>query len=336
MRRARLFAPGERVGAAVSGGADSILLLDFLKDFAGQHGLVLSVVHLNHLLRGTDSDADEQFVREAATRLDLPFIGKRTDVARAAREKGWNLETTARVLRHEFFFSLARQNKLDKIATAHTANDQAETVLLRLIRGSGSRGLAGIYPVVDGTIVRPFLSLARPQIETEVERRGLAFRTDKSNFDPRFTRNRVRRQLLPIIERDFNPGVVSLLSGFANRCRDDEEYLEGQAREMARPWRARQGSEERIPARALAQFPPAIQRRVLRQMITSVRGSTRGITALHVEAARSLATRSPSGKALVLPGNLQVCKRFDWLAISPRPARSPGASLRAAAGGFPG
>ncbi|MGH9375314.1 MAG: tRNA lysidine(34) synthetase TilS [Terriglobia bacterium] len=322
MLRARLFVPGERVGAAVSGGPDSILLLDFLKQFARKHGLVLSVVHLNHCLRGADSDADQKFVSEAAARLDLPFIGEQADVGRAARAKGRNVEAAARELRYRFFFSLVHQNRLDKVATAHTANDQAETILLRLIRGSGSRGLAGIYPVLEEKIVRPFLSLTRPEIEAEVERRGLAFRIDKSNFDPRFTRNRVRQQLLPMIEREFNPAVIAVLNEFARRCREDEDYLEQQAREAAGPWRIRQGSEERIPVRPLAQFPPAIQRRILRQMMTAARGNIRGITALHVEAARDLAIHGQSGKSLVLPGNLEARREFEWLILSSRPLRT--------------
>ncbi len=321
MRRARLFLPGERVGVAVSGGPDSILLLDFLHRFAQNDGLILTVAHFNHHLRGAHSDADERFVSEVAARLDLPFIGGQAGVARAAREKGQNLEATARQLRYRFFFSLVHQDKVDKVATAHTANDQAETVLMRLIRGSGSRGLGGIYPVLEGKVVRPFLSVTRPEIEAEIERRRLAFCTDKSNLDPRFTRNRIRRELLPMIEREFNPGVIPLLNQFAERCRDDESYLEQQAREAAGPWRIRQGSEERIPIRALTQFSPAIQRRVLRQMIAGVRGNVRGVTASHVEAVRELAVRSQSGKMVELPGNLEARKEFDALAISHRTAR---------------
>lgn len=315
MRRTRLFLPGERVGVAVSGGPDSVVLLEFLYRFARREGLLLSVVHFNHRLRGIDSEEDQRFVCESAARLNLPFFVDHAGVARATREKGKNLEATARKLRYRFFFSLVHQNKVDKVATAHTANDQAETVLLRLIRGSGSRGLAGIYPVLEGKVVRPFLRLTRPEIETEIGLRHLTFRTDRSNLDARFTRNRIRQQVIPMLEREFNPAIVSLLSQFAERCREDETYMEQQAREAAGPWRARQGSEERIPVRPFAEFSPAIQRRVLRQMITAVRGSTRGINASHVEAVRHLAMHSQSGKVLALPGNLEARKEFEWLAI---------------------
>ncbi|HLI30806.1 MAG TPA: tRNA lysidine(34) synthetase TilS [Terriglobia bacterium] len=322
IRRARLFLPGERVGVAVSGGPDSILLLEFLHQFAQKEGLVLSVVHFNHHLRGADSSADDRFVSEAASRLGLPFIGGQAAVAQAAREKRQNLEATARELRYRFFFSLIHQERVDKIATAHTANDQAETVLLRLIRGSGSRGLGGIYPILAGKVVRPFLSVTRTEVEAEIERRRLAFRTDKSNLDPRFTRNRIRQELLPMIEREFNPAVIPLLSQFAERCRDDEAYLEQQAREAACPWRIRQGSEERVPIEALSRFSPAIQRRVLRQMIAAVRGNGRGVTASHVEAVRELVMRSQNGKVVELPGGLEARKELKALAISFRAAHN--------------
>ncbi|MGH9355972.1 MAG: tRNA lysidine(34) synthetase TilS [Terriglobia bacterium] len=306
---------------AVSGGPDSVLLLEFLHRFARQEGLLLSVVHFNHHLRGADSEEDQRFVCELAARLDLPFFVDHASVARAAQEKGKNLEATARGLRYRFFFSLVHQNKMDKVATAHTANDQAETVLLRLIRGSGTRGMAGIYPVLEGKVVRPFLRLTRPEIETEIGLRHLTFRTDRSNLDLRFTRNRIRQQLLPAMEREFNPGIISLLSQFAERSREDESYMEQQARETAAPWRVRHESEERIPVRPFTDFPAAIQRRVLRQMIAAVLGSTRGINASHVEAIRGLAMRSQSGKILALPRNLEVRRNMEWLAISCRTHR---------------
>ncbi len=318
MRRSRLFAPGERVAAAVSGGVDSMLLLEFMREFAQQNGLVLSVAHFNHHLRGAESNADERFVSEVAERLGLPYFVGQADVGRVAREKRQNLEATARRLRYRFFYSLVHQGKVDKVATAHTANDQAETVLLRLLRGAGARGLAGIFPVLDGKVVRPFLGLERAEIEIEVARRGLRFRTDPSNFDLRFARNRIRRELIPWLEREFNPGVVSGLAQFAALCRDDEAFLEHQAREMAQPWRIRQENEERIPVRALANFPVAIERRVLRQMIFGASEGKRScVTAAQVEALRALAARGQSGKSVLLPGGLEARREFAWLTVAP-------------------
>ena len=150
MERQGLFHSGQRVGVAVSGGPDSVLLLHFMRDLALEWGITLAVVHFNHHLRGAESDADESFVRSLADSIGIAFIGGEAEVARVAREKKRNLEATARELRYRFFFSLVEHGRLDKVVTAHTANDQAETVLMRLLRGAGTRGLSGIYPAAGG------------------------------------------------------------------------------------------------------------------------------------------------------------------------------------------
>jgi tRNA(Ile)-lysidine synthase len=317
MRRKGLFHPGERVGVAVSGGPDSVLLLDFLKDLAREVGLRLAVVHFNHHLRGAESDADEEFVRKLAEASDLDFLRGEAEVAEAARQSRRNLEATARDLRYRFFFALVNQQRLDKIATAHSANDQAETVLLHLLRGTGTRGLGGIYPVLDGKVVRPFLNLRRDEILTELAQRKLPYRIDSTNLDPRLRRNKVRRELLPLLEKEFNPETVLLLTALADRARDDEAFLEQQARERAQPWRVREGLEERIPTRRLAESPPAMARRVLRQMLRAVRGSLRGVSHVHIESLRQFAAEAPSGRSLSLPGGTVARKEFEWLVLGP-------------------
>lgn len=329
VRRAGLFRAGDRVGIAVSGGADSVLLLGFLRQLAPALGIQISVVHFNHHLRGAESDADEGFVRSLAERLNLEFHCGGADVARLARERRRNLEAMARELRYRFFFSLVARGKLDRIATAHTANDQAETVLLRLLRGAGARGLGGIFPVLEGKVIRPFLDVTRREIEAEIGRRGLQFREDSSNLDSRLRRNKIRHELLPLLEREYNPEVVRLLKALADRARDDEEFLEQQARDRAAAWRVREGNEERIPARVLSEFPPALARRVLRQMVWSAQGHVRGLTHAHLESLRRFAAEAQSGRSLVLPGPLTARKEFEWLVVTPAAARpeSAGYSL---------
>ncbi|HEV2382080.1 MAG TPA: tRNA lysidine(34) synthetase TilS [Terriglobia bacterium] len=334
MRQAGFFQAGERVGVAVSGGADSVLLLDYMEALGRELGFRLAVVHFNHCLRGAESEADERFVRERARELGLDFLGARADVARAARERKKNLEATARELRYRFFFSLVRQGKCDKVATAHTANDQAETVLLRLLRGAGTRGLGGIHPTLEGGVVRPFLSLTRAEVESEVARRGLPFRNDSSNRDTRFKRNRLRSEVMPLLEKEFNPQMVPNLSGFADRARDDEAFLEAQARERSRPWIVREARALKIPVGRLNEFPPAIARRLLRQMFAEMgpvtRASTQqtasGETALRdrghrtptyadIESVRRLAQNGQSGKRLLIASTLEARKDFEWLVI---------------------
>jgi tRNA(Ile)-lysidine synthase len=300
---------------AVSGGADSILLLYFMEQLSHDIGLHLAAVHFNHHLRGPESAADEQFVRERAESLRKEFICGQADVAKVARERHGNVEATARELRYRFFFSLVNQGRVDKVVTAHTANDQAETVLMRLLRGSGAKGLGGIYPVLEGKVARPFLNLTRAEIHSELSRRQLGFRVDASNRDTRFLRNKVRAELLPVLERDYNPSIVSLLSELADRARDDEAYLERQAWERSQAWRIREGRNEKIPVSAFARFPSSIGRRVLRQMIAAAGGHLRGFTHSHVEALRRLAVDGRSGRSLVLPRGLAARKEFDWVIL---------------------
>lgn len=320
MKRRGFFRPGERVGVAVSGGPDSMLLLDYLNQYAPSVGLILAVVHFNHRLRGEESDADERFVRERAHELKIEYLRGEAEVGRLAREKRRNVEATARELRYRFFLSLINQGRLGKVATAHTANDQAETVLLRLLRGTGTRGLGGIYPVLDGKIIRPFLDLTRAEIEAEVGARKIETRTDSTNSDVSYHRNKVRKELIPLLERRFSPEVVSLLKELSGRARDEEDYLEQQAREHARPWRVHEDREDKIPVKPLAEFPAAIARRVLRQMVASARGGLRGISHRHIEALRHLATEAQSGRKLVLPGGVEARRDFDWFILGRRSA----------------
>ena len=325
MRRSGLFRPGERVGVAVSGGPDSILLLNFMPELARQIGLSLAVVHFNHHLRGAESDRDEAFVRDLARARGLEFLRGEADVGRVARQRRRNLEATARELRYGFFLRLIRQGRLDKVATAHTANDQAETVLLHLLRGAGTRGLGGIHPVVEGKVVRPFLGLTRAEIERELERRKLGFQIDSTNLDPAFRRNKVRLELLPLLQKEYNPELIRLLKEVADRARDDEAYLEQQVRERAQAWRTHEGKEEKIPRSALLGFPPAIERRVLRQMIQGAGGHLRGVTHRHLEALRRFLRHSQSGHHLVLPGQVVARREFDWLIVGPAPPGRGGA-----------
>ena len=320
MRRKGYFHPGQRVGVAVSGGPDSVLLLHFMKELAREMGLTLTAVHFNHHLRGAESDGDEEFVRSLADALEVNYLRGEAEVGRIARERGRNLEAVARELRYRFFFSQVDQGRLDLVATAHTANDQAETVLLRLLRGTGTRGLGGIYPVLEGKVVRPFLGVTRAEVTEEVAARHLEYRVDSSNLDRRWQRNKVRMELLPVLAREFNPEIVLLLSHLADRARDDEAYLERQARERAYPWRVHEGTEERIPIRPLQEFPRALARRVLRQMLQAVRGPAGGLAHTHVEAVLRFARESQSGKSLPLPGGVIVRKEFAWLVLSPAPA----------------
>jgi tRNA(Ile)-lysidine synthase len=241
--RLELLRPGERVAVACSGGADSTALLCLLLALRTDLGIVLSVLHFNHQLRGAESDQDERFVAELAHRHDLEFFLDSADTNTYARDTGLGLEAAARDLRYAFFRAAAANHALDKIATAHTLDDQAETVLMRIVRGTGLRGLGGIYPRVmieeseianepggesSAEIIRPLLGIRRRELEAYLPEIRQDWRNDSSNADPRFTRNRVRAQLLPLLEREFNPSVAENFSELADIARTEEDYWDNE------------------------------------------------------------------------------------------------------------
>jgi tRNA(Ile)-lysidine synthase len=307
---------GDRIGAAVSGGTDSVVMLDFMARMAGEVGFQLAVVHFNHHLRSAESDEDEQFVRNLAERYGVPFFRGEARVAEEARKRRRNLEATAREFRYRFFLALIRQGKLDRVATAHTLDDQAETVLMHILRGTGTRGLGGIHRSLQNKVIRPFLALTRAEIEDETRKRDITFRVDSTNLDTHFRRNKVRRELLPILEKEYNPEIKRLLSELATRAREDEGYLDQQARERAGAWRLREDGAEKISRTALRNMPPALARRVLRQMLPEVGGRRAGLTHRHIEVVYHFALESQSGKRLQLPRGLAARIEFDWLILS--------------------
>jgi tRNA(Ile)-lysidine synthase len=317
-----MFSPGERVGVAVSGGADSVALLGCLAELAPQLGIELAVVHLNHLLRGAEADADEQFVADLAKRLDLRCFSLRVDVGAEARRAGGNLEQTARRLRYQWFTALIRQGDSAKIATGHTCSDQAETVLFRLLRGAGSAGLAGIRPVVEPGIVRPLLEVSRSDVLAYLHRRGWGWREDSTNQQLELDRNRIRHQLLPSLCREWNPKLPETLAQMAQWAQAEEDYWKTAVAELAERHIQSDGTGLELQVGALSALPEAAQRRLLRAAIERVRGDLASVDFRHVEALRDLAMSGRGGGKLDLPG-LEVCRSFDRLRLS-----KPAAGLR--------
>jgi tRNA(Ile)-lysidine synthase len=287
IRRHDLLRPGDRVGVAVSSGADSVALLRLLIELRPELGLVLSVVHLNHKLRETESDQDEQFVREMAASHGLEFVIESHDAKAYAAEKKLSLETAARRLRYEFFERLLQTRELDKIATAHTIDDQAETVVLKLARGTGTRGLAGIYPKlvishqpsavsttsqINSAIVRPLLSTSRKELEAYLAEIGQSWREDSSNRDLRHTRNRVRHGIIPRLQKHVNPAVRETLAEAAEIARAEEEYwTETVARLLPELWsRAENRSGGVVQGNVFVDLPLALQRRIVRAAAESL------------------------------------------------------------------
>lgn len=216
---AELWRPGDKILIAVSGGADSMCLLDLLSRLKAKHDFELSVVHANYRLRGKDADADEAWVKKMAARYGIMCTVRRFRVSKAASEE------TLRDLRYAFFESLRQKTGCDVIAVAHNEDDQAETFLLRLLRGSGMTGLAGMRPKT-GRVIRPLLGMSRHDILRYLEARQLRYRTDRSNADARYTRNRMRHELLPFLENEFQPRIRQVLAQTAGILSEEKFLLD--------------------------------------------------------------------------------------------------------------
>ena len=304
--RYNMLPRASRVAVAVSGGPDSVCLLHALVDLAPALGITLSVAHLNHQLRGAESDEDEKFVRDLAATLNLPF--HRAAAALPANE---NLEQAARNARRAFFTQLPA----DRIALGHTRDDQAETVLFRLLRGSGLRGLAGIHPVTASGYIRPLIDITRAEVLAFLRARAIPYREDSSNRDPRFARNRIRASLLPQLARDWNPRIAESLAHLAGLAHDEELWWQTHIDQIAPAILIPRAGGIEIQASHLAQLPPAVARRLLRRAIAQVRGDLRRVEYTHIERLLELARQPEGDGRLRLPG-LDIRRSFDWIRLA--------------------
>jgi tRNA(Ile)-lysidine synthase len=328
IRKEELLRPGDRLGVAVSGGADSVALLRLMVELSAELGIVLSIIHFNHKLRGQDSEADEKFVKDLAHNHGLQFHCEGGDVAGDAAKKRLSLEAAARNLRYEYFLRLLRTTRMNRIATAHTLDDQAETVLLKLVRGAGTRGLAGIYPKLvagqsspdetrlpesEKLIVRPLLSVRRHDIELYLREIGQPWREDMSNRDLRHSRNVIRHGILPRLERNLNPSVREVLAETAEISRAEEEYwqakLEGLLPAVAKPSHFPDAGGM-LDSRILLAQPKAVQRRLIRAFAESLHFK---LEFQHVERILQLAGDCPHNQSVTLPGGWKASRSSDTI-----------------------
>lgn len=337
IRDMKMVSSGDRVGVAVSGGADSVALLRLLLVLRRELGITLAVVHFNHGLRGEESDGDARFAAQLAREHKLELVVTRGDVAGEAARKKWNLEEAGRRLRYAFFRQLIAEGRATRIAVAHTADDQAETVLAHMLRGTGLTGLAGIYPVA-GPIVRPLIETRRADLRKYLKELDQSWREDSTNQDLRRLRSRIRIQLLPLIEQDFSSHVVEHLGSLARLAREEEmlwaTLVEDRLRACAH---SRGGGVEIRCADLLGPFPipgshdvaslahqeenptlwRALSERVIRRLYENLHGDRRNLSAANVDQVICLASQSTSGRRAELPGGIVVERSFETLVFWP-------------------
>lgn len=324
--RDALVPPGGRVLVACSGGGDSVALAALLCEAApGAGWSVAALLHVNHRLRGAASDADERFCRGLARELGIPIAVERVDVAARARAERVSVETAGHRIRYEIFERIVREGAANRVATAHTRDDQAETVLLRLIRGAGPAGLAGIRPRI-GAVVRPLLDVRRRELREYLRRRGLSHREDPTNRDDRILRNRVRHRLIPVLSEHFSPAIAGVLARAAAIARDDADWIDEAVNAAARKIvRDAQGRVD-VDAARLAAEPPAVARRVARQVLERV--GSRRVGFDHVERLRRLAEADSAAPAADFPG-CRAERRGAALRITRRSGRPAPAAAAA-------
>lgn len=327
----RMLAAGDSVLIAVSGGPDSVILAHVLHTLTAEYPLRLAIAHLNHCLRKKDSDRDAEFVADFARRLDVPFYTEKKDVIALQRSAHLSLEETARKIRYGFLEDIAARYGFNKIAIGHHSNDNAELVLMNLLRGSGPLGLSGIIPVRDGKIVRPLIHLKRSEIIDYIAEKKLPVVTDASNTDLSFRRNRVRHHLIPELEKSYNPGIIETLNRLGTIMRAEDQWFENVLRKDFNKCISVKGPDAiSLDIARFEGLATAAKRRIIRKAILSVKKDLRRITLLHIDAVLALMEKRPGVGCLNLPEGIRVARNAAELTINKSENVIPAGSDRSA------
>ena len=311
MEENSMAAPGHRIVAGVSGGADSVCLLFVLREYAGRIPLELAVVHVDHSLR-EDAGEDAEFVRGLCRQLGVPFYLRKVDVKAFADREKRSLEEAARILRYRIFQEVAKEFGADRIAVAHSANDRAETMLFHLFRGSGIKGLCAIPPRRE-QIIRPLLCLERNEIECYLAERGISYRTDSTNNEDSYTRNRIRHHILPVAEQEVSARAVAHMCRTADTLSELEEYLEQQtdmAKKNCVELLAVNSSQFTVNVERFGQLHIALRKRLLLALLKELVPGGKDISAVHVEDVLALFEKEGNHR-IDLPFGIKAVRRYS-------------------------
>lgn len=316
---------GTKVVAGVSGGADSVCLLHVLKQLAKERFFSIIAVHVNHMLRGNEAIEDESFVADLCKEWDIPLRNFRENVKAMSEREGLSVEEAGRIVRYDCFRKVLDETGAAYIATAHHAGDQAETVFLNLLRGSGLDGLCGMEQI-QGRIIRPFLTTEKCEIYEYIKRNGLVYKTDSSNFDNLYARNTIRNVVFPAIEKETGKPVVPPLIRLSLLLKEDRDYLNQAAFEhFIRVMDKEEHGAIILNRESFLKLHPAMAGRVLRMAWEKITGTVKGLEAKHVEAVFEIARKKRTGKAVNWPGGVRVETDYDRLIITKKevPAAKP-------------
>ncbi len=310
-----MFRQGDAVLAGVSGGADSVALLHILIAVAPEFSLRIGIAHLNHCLRGKESDRDAEFVCSLAKKLNLPYYIESADVQDYRRACRLSTEEAARQLRYIFYERIAEQYGYDKIALGHHADDNAELVLMYLLRGSGTSGLSGIPPVRGARIVRPLIQVRKSELRDFLTANRLIYVSDSSNADTEFLRNRIRHELIPMLISSYNPKIVESLNRTASILRSEDEWMGDSIRVLSENC-----ISDTADGKTLLSVPDtlalAARRRLIRKALAGIKGNLRRISYSHLEALSELLDRGPEQGSLDLPEGIRAQRLGNTLVFS--------------------
>lgn len=315
IRANRLTDPGDVVVVGVSGGPDSVCLLHILHALSEHLGIKLHAIHINHMLRPEEAPIDEAYTAALCKRMEIPLLTVHVDIASMAKKLGMSVEEAGREARYREFEKVAGEIGAAKIAVAHNRNDQAETVMMHIIRGAGTAGLAGME-YRRGAVIRPLLQVSRSEIEQYCEAAELSPRTDSSNLKSDFTRNRVRLELFPFLEKNFGADIVDSLCRLSAHAAEDREYLEMSALKAFHECSTESGGGKvGMKLELLQKLHPAILNRVLKQAVMEAAGNVKGIGSVHYQALSELVAKDRTGAQTELPGGLKAEVSYGILHI---------------------
>jgi len=308
---------GEKVVVGVSGGPDSMALLSVLHQMRENYNLQLLVAHLNHGFRGKEAERDAHFVHDMAQSFGLPCEIKTFDVPSFKRRSALSSQEAARVVRYQFLEEVRKRCNAAKIALGHTADDQAETLMMWLLRGTGLKGLGGMPPVRGGIIIRPLIETTREEIETFLKEKRIPFVVDSSNDSPDYVRNKLRQHLFPLLKEHYNPQLIKRLAQTAEIVTIDNEYLDNLTQVMLeRIIVSRDSTSAVIDRKGLLALPVALQVRCLRSALEKVKGNVKRISASHLNAMRRIASNDTPYKVLQLPEGIRMEKSYQQLKLT--------------------
>lgn len=311
IKKHNMISYGDRVIVGFSGGPDSLCLLHILYRLSEVLGIRIIAVHINHMIRDEEAIRDEEFSREFAKSYNIPFYSKRVPVEELAKDMGLSTEEAGRIVRYGFFDEIAKIEGANKIALAHNMNDQAETMIMRFIRGTGVSGLGGIKPIRDDKYIRPIIGLSRDVIEEYCANNGLNPVRDSTNDKSIYTRNRIRLELIPYIKDNFNPNVIESLYKASEIIRDEDSFLNEAAEKYIEDIKINGG----FLIEKFNLLDKAIKRRIIRILIERVRGDIIGIESVHVEECVELILKGGTGRRVDLPGGIQCVIEYDIFRI---------------------